>query len=213
MVFNFYSRTNIPWKLSCEGQRPRANIARILRESVTEVYWSGRTIALFGIILIAATCVVGLGAAPGLSDGQNKAFLVLAVIFLIAIQISLALSTMFFLTTTWSRFDLRIDATNRLGAVNGCSDELTVMPFVDQQTQFEQTDANLRRLITVTVLMIVTSLFTGVLTIPAYYCVHYVSDIEDKGALIGTGDFAEADAPVGASEGKLDTKRAKKESV
>ena len=137
----------------------------------------------------------------------------IAIIFLIAIQISLALSTMFFLSTTWSRFDTRIDATNRLGAVNGCSDELTVMPFIDQQTDFEETDANLRRLITVTVLMIVTSLFTGVLTIPAYYCVHYVSDIEDKGALIGTGDFAEGDAPVGASEGKLDATKAKKESV
>ena len=69
VAFNFYSRTNIPWKLECEPKRPRDFIAGILRGSVTEVYYSGRTIALFGIILIAATVIIGLGAAPGLSDG------------------------------------------------------------------------------------------------------------------------------------------------
>ena len=104
---------------------------RILRESQTEVYYSGRTLALFGVILIAASCIVGLGAAGGLSDGQNKAFLVLAVIFLIGIQISMALSTMFFVGTTWALFDTRVDATNRLAAVNGCSDAMTEMPFID----------------------------------------------------------------------------------
>lgn len=208
ILYNFYSRTNLPWKLSCEAKRPRATIVRILRESVTEVYYSGRTIALFGVILIAATAIVGLGAAPGLWDGRNKAFLVLAVTFLIAMQVSLALSTMFFLSTTWSRFDTRIDATNRLAAVNGCSDEMTVMPFIDAEADFTETDANLRTLITVTVLMIVTSLATGVLTIPSYYCVHYVSDIEDRGAMVGQGDdLADVDAPVGAGEGKLATEK------
>ena len=208
ILYNFYSRTNLPWKLSCEAKRPRATIVRILRESVTEVYYSGRTIALFGVILIAATAIVGLGAAPGLWDGRNKAFLVLAVTFLIAMQVSLALSTMFFLSTTWSRFDTRIDATNRLAAVNGCSDEMTVMPFIDAEAAFTETDANLRTLITVTVLMIVTSLATGVLTIPSYYCVHYVSDIEDRGAMVGQGDdLADVDAPVGAGEGKLATEK------
>lgn len=208
ILYNFYSRTNLPWKLSCEAKRPRATIVRILRESVTEVYYSGRTIALFGVILIAATAIVGLGAAPGLWDGRNKAFLVLAVTFLIAMQVSLALSTMFFLATTWSRFDTRIDATNRLAAVNGCSDEMTVMPFIDAEAAFTETDANLRTLITVTVLMIVTSLATGVLTIPSYYCVHYVSDIEDRGAMVGQGDdLADVDAPVGAGEGKLATEK------
>lgn len=208
ILYNFYSRTNLPWKLSCEAKRPRATIVRILRESVTEVYYSGRTIALFGVILIAATAIVGLGAAPGLWDGRNKAFLVLAVTFLIAMQVSLALSTMFFLATTWSRFDTRIDATNRLAAVNGCSDEMTVMPFIDAEADFTETDANLRTLITVTVLMIVTSLATGVLTIPSYYCVHYVSDIEDRGAMVGQGDdLADVDAPVGAGEGKLATEK------
>ena len=208
ILYNFYSRTNLPWKLSCEAKRPRATIVRILRESVTEVYYSGRTIALFGVILIAATAIVGLGAAPGLWDGRNKAFLVLAVTFLIAMQVSLALSTMFFLSTTWSRFDTRIDATNRLAAVNGCSDEMTVMPFIDAEADFTETDANLRTLITVTVLMIVTSLATGVLTIPSYYCMHYVSDIEDRGAMVGQGDdLADVDAPVGAGEGKLATEK------
>ena len=208
ILYNFYSRTNLPWKLSCEAKRPRATIVRILRESVTEVYYSGRTIALFGVILIAATAIVGLGAAPGLWDGRNKAFLVLAVTFLIAMQVSLALSTMFFLATTWSRFDTRIDATNRLAAVNGCSDEMTVMPFIDAEAAFTETDANLRTLITVTVLMIVTSLATGGLSSPSYYCVHYVSDIEDRGAMVGQGDdLADVDAPVGAGEGKLATEK------
>ena len=50
--------------------------------------------------------------------------------------------------------------------------------------------------------MIVTALFTGVLTIPAYYCIHYVSDIEEKGAQVNQAEIDEADLPVGAAQGK-----------
>ena len=164
---------------------------------------------LFGIVLICGTCVIGCGASPALFDGRNKAFFVIAVSFLMLFQISLTISTMFFLTTTLERFDNRVDASNRLGAVNGCSDEATRVPFVDLQADFETTEARLRRLISITVFMIVASLFVGVVTIPTYYCVHYVSEMGDgKGVYIGTADeqVDRAALPV-ATEGKVASRK------
>ena len=131
IVFSFWTRATIPWALECEAARPRSTVMSIMRGSVAEVYYSGKTIMLFGIVLICGTCVIGLGASPALFDGENKAFFVIAVSFLMAFQISLTISTMFFLTTTLERFDNRVDASNRLAAVNGCSDEMTSVPFID----------------------------------------------------------------------------------
>ena len=53
--------------------------------------------------------------------------------------------------------------------------------------------------------MIVSSLFVGVVTIPSYYCVHYVSEMGDgKGLYVGTPDAGvdRAALPV-ATEGKV----------
>ena len=127
IVYGLWTRPTIPWTLDveCEERRPRTTVMSILRGSVAEVFYSGKTIMLFGIVLICGTCVIGAGASPALFDGENKAFFVIAVSFLMAFQISLTISTMFFLTTTLERFDNRVDASNRLAAVNGCSDELT----------------------------------------------------------------------------------------
>ncbi len=86
---------------------------------------------LFGIVLIAGTFIVVAFGTPALFDGHHKAFAVLAVCFLMAFQVSLTISTMFFLVTTLERFDNRVDASNRLSAVNGCSDAVTTVPFLD----------------------------------------------------------------------------------
>ena len=207
IVYGLWSRPTIPWTLTvdCEDRRPRTTVMSILKGSVAEVYYSGRTIMLFGIVLICGTVVIALGILPSLNDGKNKAFFVVAVSFLMAFQISLTLSTMFFLSTTLERFDNRVDASNRLAAVNGCSDEATRVPFVDLQADFDSTEARLRRLISITVFMIVASLFVGVTTIPTYYCVHYVSEMGDgKGVYIGTADQGvdRASLPV-ATEGRV----------
>ena len=208
-VYSFWTRPTLPWALECEAARPRSTVMSIMRGSVAEVYYSGKTIMLFGIVLICGTCVIGLGATPALFDGENKAFFVIAVSFLMAFQISLTISTMFFLTTTLERFDNRVDASNRLAAVNGCSDELTTVPFIDLQGDFDTTEGRLRRLISITVLMIVSSLFVGVVTIPTYYCIHYVSEMGDgKGLYIGTPDAGvdRAALPV-ATEGKVASRK------
>ena len=113
---------------------------------------------------------------------------------------------MFFLVTTLERFDNRVDSSNRLSVVNGCSDAMTTVPFLDLQADFDETEATLRLLITITVLMIASSLFVGVVTIPAYYCVHYVTEMGDgKGFYAEAGDGNEIDRatlPV-ATEGKV----------
>ena len=209
IVYSFWTRPTIPWALECEAARPRSTVMSIARGSVAEVFYSGKTIMLFGIVLICGTCVIGAGASPALFDGENKAFFVIAVSFLMAFQISLTISTMFFLTTTLERFDNRVDASNRLSAVNGCSDEWTSVPFIDLQPDFETTEARLRRLISITVFMIVSSLFVGVISIPTYYCIHYVSEMGDgKGLYVGTPDAQvdRASLPV-ATEGKVASRK------
>ena len=213
MEYSLWWRSTLPWKLSCEAERPRTTVMNIMRGSVKSVYYSGKTIMLFGIVLICGTFVIGLGASPALFDGEHKAFFVIAVSFLMAFQIALTLSTMFFLAETLERFDNRVDATNRLSVVNDCSDDMTEVPFIDLQADFEKTETNLRTLISITVFMVVSSLFVGVTTIPAYYCVHYVADIGDgKGFYIGAGQEVDKTTLPVATEGKMTSTRIDKAS-
>lgn len=176
----------------------------IMKGSTAEVHYSGTTIRIFGVALLVGTLLVFAGTIPALLD-EGKAVLIIAVGFLMAFQISLTISTLFFLQTTVDRFDDRVDAYHRLAAVNGCSDDMTSVPWLDAQADWQATEERLRGLIGVTVLMLVSSLFVGVVTIPAYYCVHYVADMGDGRGFyeVSTGDVDRAALPV-ATQGKVE---------
>lgn len=173
--------------------RPRSVVVDICKGTIENVFYSGKTIMLFGWVMFIGTIIIFFGSLPNLLEENSKTSATCAIIFLMLFQICLSISTMFFLSDTYTRFDRRVDSSNRLSAVNGCGDEYTTVPFIDLQADFETTEDNLNQLINFTVLMVVASLFVGVLTIPAYHCIHYVADLGDGRGLYDAADDIEAE--------------------
>lgn len=176
-----------------------------MKGSVSEVHYSGFTIKLFAWIIFGGSSIIAIFTIPSLwEEGSSKVVTTFAVVFLIVFQICMTVATMFFLTETLERFDYRVDSSNRLAAVNGCGDEYTSVPFIDLQADFDTTEDNLNEMIRMCVFMIVASLFTGVLTIPPYYCIHYVADLNDgRGFYMGADDIEkEQQDKIASTDGK-----------
>ena len=141
--YDLWTRPTIPWKLDCEGRKPRAVMYDLAVDTVLSSTGSEKTnkgIRVIAIVLcifapLAACCVVGCAIASQ-NSGPTKPI----ACFSVTTCCQAACIAYIWGVGVFGQnlLEKKYNSIKKLTLVNGCSDEYTVVPLPEITASFQK---------------------------------------------------------------------------